>query len=756
MSLTELQHILIRDHSRCDGTYIRENDSFGYVVVFEISSKIVWNDQFFITFVELGLGGFLVFVNPFVPMFLKPDVDVEVDNVHGNRIPNFLKQKKLKREQFYFFLFLFDTRILIIYVYGNQNMGIFPPGTRKSMTFFSKRRNLVFSLFLLFFFPLLVGNPFPTSKEISLSCEIDLVDWGFKDASEVGYLSVGIYHKKSGDELVVYHVRRKKPVIEQPTEPQSRIPPIQGEVFLLDDFQQGNTNRLGGYFSSIIRAPSESHVTIDKTPDGYQSLCFRYNQKSPGFAGFWIHLFDFKRPPVERIFLDATPFQYITFNIRGEEGGERLMLQVADDAWERKEDSLRIGNVGQFLPSGKIQKSWQRAWVPLVRLPERIKKEKLASLVFLAQQGEGRVYIGDIAFAVAKDVPLPKPKERKDFQPSPHRGMWVWNTKDLLGHGKEQIRLTQFCKRNGITEIFLQLPYEVEEKNGKKDILWDKSNVAALLSCLHNAGIKVHALDGDPRFALREWHDHVLATIRSVIQFNKSAQSDERFDGVRYDNEPYILPNFAGIQKQSIIEQYLEFLKLSKELTASANLEFGVDIPFWFDQKNEFFEPITEVQNRPMTECILNIVDNIGIMDYRTQAYGADGVIAHALGELQYATEKGKKVFVGLETTKLPDETILEFERGRGPSRIHLKKREGTKILLQWFPEGADSETKSEVFLSQQKKIFVPAGKLTFAERGVRELNEIMEKAEFEFQKYPSFYGFAIHYYESFQTLYQK
>jgi hypothetical protein len=621
---------------------------------------------------------------------------------------------------------------------------------------FKKRKHLIFSHFLLFFFFFIIGKSIHSSEEEPLIREIDLADWGFKDASEVGYLSVGIYHKDGGDELVVYDIREKKPVIEQPIKSQSRIPPIRENVFLLDDFHQGNTNSLGGYFSSIIRAPSESRVTIDKAPDGRQSLCFTYNRKSQGFSGFWIHLFDFKLPPIERIFLDTTPFRFLTFEIRGELGGEQLSLQVADYSWERKEDSLKIGDVGQFLPSGRIQTRWQRAWVPLDKLPEQIKKQELASLVFLAQQGKGRVYIGDVAFAVVKNAPLPEPGQRKAYQPSPHRGMWVWNTKGLLGHDREQIRLAQFCKRNGITEIFLQLPYEVEEKNGKRDIFWDKSAVAALLSRLHNAGIKVHALDGDPRYALREWHDHVIATIRSVIQFNKSAQSDERFDGVRYDNEPYILPHFAGVHKQSIIEQYLEFLRLSKKLTASADLEFGVDIPFWFDQNNEFFEPITEIQNRPLTECILEIVDNIGIMDYRTQAYGADGVIAHALGELQDATERGKKVFIGLETGGLPDETILEFGRGRGPSWIHLKKREGTKILLQWFPEGTDNETKNEFFLSQKKKIFVPAGKLTFAERSVRDLNEMMKKAESEFQKYPSFYGFAIHYYESFQTLCQK
>jgi hypothetical protein len=399
---------------------------------------------------------------------------------------------------------------------------------------------------------------------------------------------------------------------------------------------------------------------------------------------------------------------------------------------------------------------WQRAWIPLEKFPERIEKKDLASLVFLAQPGKGRVYIGDVAFATEKGVPVPEPAAKKAYRPSPNRAMWLWNTKDLLGSDEEQTRLTDFCGQSGITEIFLQLPYEMEEKEGKKEILWDRTQMALLLSRLHHEGIKVHALDGDPRFALRRWHGHVLVTIKSVVQYNKTVQASERFDGLRYDIEPYILSEFSGVQKESIIEQYLELLRLSKELTRSAGLEFGVDIPFWFDQKNEFFEPITEIQNRPLTESILDIVDNIGIMDYRTSAYGADGVIAHAQGELAYASAKGKKVFIGLETTALPDETILEFGRGGGPSHVVIQKQEGTKVLLQWIPQTKGRASKGDVVLSQKKRVFVPSGKLTFADRGTEELTDVMEKAESEFQEYPSFYGFAIHYYQSYQKLFKK
>lgn len=608
---------------------------------------------------------------------------------------------------------------------------------------------LIFSISLFFF----AGRPFPSSDKATLIGEMDLADWGFDDPADVGYLSIGIIHKKDGDEMVVYDVRENRPVVEQPSRPKSRIPFFRKDVFLLDDFYQGNTNRLGGYFGKIFRAPSESHVTVVRAKDGRRSLRFTFDRKSTGFSGFWIHLFDFKKPPVERIFLDATPFRYITFAIRGEEGGERLALQVADQSWEKKEDSLKIGDVGDFLPTGNVRETWQRAWVPLESLPEQIAKKELASLVFLAKAGEGRVYIGDIAFTTAKDVSIPQPAVGDAFRPSPHRGMWVWNTKDVIGDDGEKTKLVDFCRQNGITEIFLQLPYASEELEGKTKIFWDEAQVASLISRLHRTGIRVHALDGDPRYALKEWHRHVLAAIESVILFNKSVEPEQRFDGIRYDNEPYVLPYFAGIQKEAIIEQYLELLRRSQESIRSAGLEFGVDIPFWFDQENEFFEPIVHSGGRPLTECILDIVDNIGIMDYRTDAYGADGVVAHALGELGYASAKGKKVFIGLETAALPDETILEFVPGKGPSKIRLEKTEGTRVLLRWAPEVAVREAQGVRVLYQLKKTFVPAGKLTFAGKSIQELAEVMEQAEAEFHKYPGFYGYAIHYYRSFRAL---
>ncbi|MDH3639522.1 MAG: hypothetical protein OES09_13840, partial [Gammaproteobacteria bacterium] len=187
------------------------------------------------------------------------------------------------------------------------------------------------------------------------SQQISLGDWGVTSPSQIGFVSLGILHKQGGDEMVIYNIRTKKPVVKEPKGTQGRIPSFEGDVFLVGNFNRGNVNRLGGYFNGFAKRPSRSTVTIKRAPDGVPALTFSYINEQGGFAGFWIHLFDFKAPPAKQIFLDINPFSYLTFAIRGEKGDENLVLQMADRIGEKKEDSLWIGDVASFLPGGKVE-----------------------------------------------------------------------------------------------------------------------------------------------------------------------------------------------------------------------------------------------------------------------------------------------------------------------------------------------------------------------------------------------------------------
>jgi len=431
-------------------------------------------------------------------------------------------------------------------------------------------------------FCLLTSSLYPQSlSDFFPSQEISLADWGLTDPSEIEYISVGILHKREGDDLRLYDIRRQRPVVKEPGGPRGRTPSFEGNLFLVSHFTEGNINRLGGYFNGFAQSPSVSAVTIDKAPDDRPALIFSYRKVPPGFAGFWIHLFDFKKHPAARVFFDASPFTHLTFSIRGERGGEELLLQIADRAWEKEEDSLVVGEVASFLPDGKVQRKWQQGWIALKDLPVGLNEKELASLVFLVKSnGQGRVFVKDLAFTKKKGVQIPQPEEVKIPVRPLNKAMWLWETDKIVTSPKEQQRLLAFCKSEGITDLFLQIPYEAKEEKGRWEILWNPLLIGPLISQLHQAGVKIHALDGDPRFALREWHGRVIAILESIIQYNRESPPQKRFDGIRFDIEPYLLPSFGGVQKEAILKQYLSLLVASHTLTRQADLALGVDIPF--------------------------------------------------------------------------------------------------------------------------------------------------------------------------------
>jgi len=586
-----------------------------------------------------------------------------------------------------------------------------------------------------------------------ISASSDLSYWGMTQLSQIRYVSLGISHKKEKDELIIYNIRKEKPDIRKPASVKTLIPETKNGIFLLDDFEVGNVNRLGGYFNEFHKPPSNAIAAIESVSENNKYLCFRYSQREPGYSGFWIHLFDMKSAPYNRVYLDASKFKYLTFSIRGEKGDEKLLIKAADRVWERKEDSLTIGFLKEYLPASKITTEWQRVWIPFSKIDPKINIHCLASIVFSSFEGEGVIYLDDIAFTAEKNSPVHKTGHRMKEESVPNKGMWLWETDELLKNRHSWDLLRKFCTLNRITEIFMQLPYTASEHNGKWNIKLDHAGLQSLIYYIHRQGIKVHALDGDPRFALKKWHKRVISTINAVIKYNSAVSQEARFDGIRYDNEPYILPYFAGVRKKSIISQYVSFLKFSKDITAKAGLEFGVDIPFWFDENNKYFEPTTMFRERPLSEWVIDIADNVGVMDYRTKAYGPDGTIAHVIDEVKYAEKKGKKIWVGLETRSLPDETLLEFgKKGKG-KKLVIQKTKKTKIKIQVVPEDYKIPDTWGTVLYLISETKVPSEKITFSDKNTSEFENIMSKTRLELNRFSSFYGFAVHYYDSYKKM---
>ncbi|NQU73660.1 MAG: hypothetical protein HQ547_03000 [Candidatus Omnitrophica bacterium] len=421
------------------------------------------------------------------------------------------------------------------------------------------------------------------------------------------------------------------------------------------------------------------------------------------------------------------------------------------------------------------------------------------------------------ALTIRREVTLMRKRAEKN---NTQNAMWVWHSKEILLNEAKRKELFDFCKKKDIQILFFQLQYQFIPYKGKTVCrLLYETKLRSFLREAHAEGLKVHILDGAADFCLKDKHHLVLAEVNAILEFNKKYPASEQIDGIHYDNEPYLLPGFHSGKKEEIVNQFLALNKECKKLISSSEskLEFGIDIPFWFDQVGF------------LDKRLIDICDNVGIMAYRNYASGPDGMIRLALDELKYAAEVRKKVFVGVETSKYPNQEVYFISRldedkfnkylsdeetswfvggtrfngfslktytDNKKTYIGLMKpekaaeedfkkalfelralfggivkpedEEGLSELtfdaieaISQNPEFRDiryqeysSEDGSSFLMFAAKEVMLE--KLTFADLTQRDLNKVLVEAKREFERHPSFAGFAIHYYKSYKALCEK
>jgi hypothetical protein len=605
-------------------------------------------------------------------------------------------------------------------------------------------------------------------------------DWAVSDWSAIRAGQLSIVHGRDGDHLQV-NALTTIPRLAAPEHDRGAVPACDGNCFVVSAFDYGSSNRLGGFFGTFGKGHSTARTALDGWDDGRRALTIDFVNTATGPCGAWIHLFDLTRPAADRVYLDTTPLQIATFWIRGKTGGERVQIKAADAAWERREDALPIGDVGSFLPAGRITAEWQQAIVPLSAFPAPLDRRTLAVLVFEAVSGgESRIAIKDLGFCMRPQpaIPLSPPASPGTAQPPGERALWVWNTAEIIDAPAAQRALVEFARRGRITQLFLQLPDAPSQRRASGEIVLDATRWKAFLGFLGGSGLRAHALVGSPEDALPDHHERVLATVQNVVAYNAAAAPGDRFAGMHFDIEPYLLPGFRGTRRQQILAGYLDLVAKTAQRTGSAGIEFGVDIPFWYDSLDDLTGELPLVEYRgtrkPANEHVLDLVDSAAVMTYRTTAYGADSIVALAEGELRYAAAKGKRVFVGLETTHLPDEDLIEFdgapgrglpagstagdtvviEPGAGTGTVWVGPRAGWGRPRAKLDAGRPAlPGPRSLWWPVRRTVAVPGAKLTFSHLGGARLDDAMRQVLVELGHRPSFGGFAIHDYLGYRAL---
>lgn len=607
--------------------------------------------------------------------------------------------------------------------------------------------------------------------------ELDLEAWGVQQPQALRFGVLSLIREPGSP---AWHLRgltrlmTREPKLPPPQAAVRAQAPTGAQVLVArfdgsDGSELGGRNRLGGNFGAFQHAPASASVQIAPQADGRRALSLQSQREDAGFAGLWIQLLD----PRQRIFLDARGFASLSFWVRGH---GHYRLKIADRRWFDKDDALSVGALEDFLPQHRLSGDWQQVVVPLSALPPSLNRAELATLVLEALgPGPGQVAMSTLAFNRAGVPPLPlSPLQPTAPQPQtstpPVLATWIWHTEDWL----KELQSTdlapelRFLQERGITDVYLQLPAAFVRGDSVPSL-------ARLMHILHAAGLRVHALDGDPHYALPEHHAEVLTTVQRVLDYNHTAPESARFDGLQYDIEPYLLPAFYGPQADALKAAFVSLVSDIYRRTHAAGLEFGLALPAWLDQPDEFTG-----QKSSLLQDLQRQSDYLAIMDYRTQIWGAAGILAGVETELAQARKWHKKLILGLETMPLPDETLYLL---RGPAQSTRPDLAQPALLvwpqtpapqaiaqghrhwqMRYLAAGEKLTPELETELATEAHFFwplhayaeIPASSLSFAGTRPAQLEKLCTQLNHELAANPAFAGLALHHDRSLMRLYQQ
>lgn len=632
-----------------------------------------------------------------------------------------------------------------------------------------KKNSFVFLMIFLFLastapaFPAQEGTP-PQNEGKNLSAGFNIIDWELGSAEAIRFGQVSSIRRASGDFLAVYFLSNE---FRAGRKAGTKPAVFDGDYFLISNFDAPPPNALGGNFGVFQRAPSSAQIELQTGAEGRGSLVVTATKEAEGYCGAWIQLIETSGEPLTREFLNAESFSHLVFWIKGDASNPQVDVKLADATWFKRDDSVSVGPLSSFVPSKKIDASWQLASVPLAGLPAGLDRRTLAVLAIeLTSPGAHRLEIKGLGLA-REGTTLPEtPLKSHPLS----RATWVWNTDEILASRMERNALLAHLADQGMNLVYLNLPYKFGA------FVLDEAGMAELITLLNQKGIRTEVLFGDKELALPRNHAFVKNAIKDVIAYNSRVAAPARFLGVHLDIEPYLLHGFNGRRQSEFLNNYVLILSEAAGLARSAKLEFGVDIPPWFDLFNELSGDLLTAtldgKAKPIYEHVIDICDQVTLMDYRTSASGVNGTVSLAVGELAYAAKCGKKIYVGLETGPIEDERLFTFRGAPATSPFEFPNApffacvtgtgEDLTITILEAAEAADFQRRLreegpsgqvELWWPVYSAPFVSGASISFATLGPEPLKQTAGLTSNELSVYPSFAGIAVHDYVNHRQL---
>ena len=423
-----------------------------------------------------------------------------------------------------------------------------------------------------------------------------------------------------------------------------------GRTIGVADFESAVQTAQGGFFRSVGASPDQvrdSLATVGEPASGAWRVEVTAGAPDADVGGI-IPLFDERMEAGAPALLNIGEAPNLCLRLIGDLGERRLRVDVVAT---RSPDPSEPGVLLRKLDPSELDRSrWREV---ILAIPSD--RQDLARLgaIRLLLDGQGPAWFAVDAVGFVADgggIPAPTGEPAR-----PHRlrkAMWVWRPEQTLAEPQQIKDLLAVCRRDGFTDLFCQVPYLYENENIRLALVDEQR---ALNTAAAQAGITVHALDGARHYARRENHSRLFKLVKALDEFNRAGAPESRYRGVHMDNEPYLLDEWkqGGESQQRLIQEYLELNRELGRLTKAAGMQFGVDIPFWWDKVElsgkAVFRVKTENGEIPLLEALFPHVQNVAVMSYRDRVTGHNGVVGTCLTELALGARLGVDVFASVE-----------------------------------------------------------------------------------------------------------
>jgi hypothetical protein len=155
-------------------------------------------------------------------------------------------------------------------------------------------------------------------------------------------------------------------------------------------------------------------------------------------------------------------------------------------------------------------------------------------------------------------------------QSTPVHGLWVWKSPSVLAAPNAAEELRNFCKAQGITEIYVSIAERSKDA--------EETQLIHLIRVMHRESVHVEALLSSTEADEPGKHRETLVHhAEEVVEFNRK-NAPERFDGIHLDIEPQQRAENKGPGNLRFLPGLAEAFREVRKVAEPARLTVNADI----------------------------------------------------------------------------------------------------------------------------------------------------------------------------------